>query len=180
VLTFDRLYVQSPSRGAVIGNEYSGWLVLTLEDLKEGLIVLKLHTWHIESESKKTQGWTSVNDESTGRRLREGQRSFHEDVTGEDAPFETSDHDERMLMRSYDTPELPEGFMFEYAIDGQITILNKEQFLEQKQQVQRVVETLTILDDPGFTSTAKNVEVAIRLRGGGRSITFGLSHVYWA
>jgi len=174
------LYGHHDERGAIIGNEYSGWLVLTLDDVKEGLIVLKLHTWHIESESTKTEGWTSVNDEAANRRLREGRRSFQEDVAGGDAPFDDGEHDERMLMRSYDTPELPEGFMFEYAIDGQITTLTKEQFLEQKKQVQRVVETLTILDDPNFTSTSKNVEIAIRLRGGGRSITFGLSHIYWA
>jgi hypothetical protein len=83
-------------------------------------------------------------------------------------------------MRSYDTPELPEGFEFEYAIDGKVTTLKKEEFLEKKKQPQRVVETLTILDDPKFTDKAKDVEVAVRLKGSGRSIVFGVSHVYWA
>lgn len=32
------------SRGAIVGNEYSGWLVVNLKDVKEGVIVLKLHT----------------------------------------------------------------------------------------------------------------------------------------
>ena len=171
------------SRGAIVGNEYSGWLVLTLEDVKEGIIVLKLHTWHTPDENKRTEGWTTVNNEpETGRRLRDRQQLFEDLIDDEDSVLEADDEQgERMLGgRSYNTPELPEGFMFEYAIDGQITTLNKDQFLEQKKQLQRVVETLTLLDDPNFTTEAKTVEVAIRLRGGGQDITFGLSHVYWA
>ena len=51
---------------------------------------------------------------------------------------------------------------------------------EQKKQLQRVVETLTLLDDPDFTSESKAVEIAVRMRGCGRQCTFGVSHVYWA
>ena len=83
-------------------------------------------------------------------------------------------------MRSYETPTLPDTFLFEYAIDGKITTLTRDQFLEQKKQIQRVVETLTLLDDPSFTSDAKDVEVAVRLKGCGRACTFGVSHIYWA
>jgi hypothetical protein len=83
-------------------------------------------------------------------------------------------------MRSYDTPDLPDTFIFEYAIDGKVTTLTKDQFLEQKKQIQRVVETLTLLDDPNFTAEAKHVEIAVRLRGCGRDCTFGVSHVYRA
>ena len=153
--------------------------MLTLDDLKEGIIVIKLHTWHIDSESTRTQGWTTVsnerhlrrNDESVGDLTKEG--VIFEDLNGEGLTH-------RDLMRSYDTPDLPETFVFEYAIDGKVTTLTKTEFLEKKKQLQRVVETLTLLDDPNFTSEAKNVEVAIRLRGCGRQCTFGLSHIYWA
>jgi hypothetical protein len=67
-------------RGAIVGNEYSGWLVMTLEDLKEGIIVIKLHTWQIVSESTRTQGCNTVNNEHNRRRLRDTRRGFHEDV----------------------------------------------------------------------------------------------------
>jgi hypothetical protein len=88
---------------------------------------------------------------------------------------------ERVLkMRSYDTPDLPDTFVFEYAIDGKITALTRDQFLEQKKLVQSVVETITLLDNPGFTTVSKNVEIAIRMRGCGRECTFAVSHVYWA
>ena len=58
--------------------------------------------------------------------------------------------------------------------------MTKDEFLNEKKQIQRVVETLTILDDPNFTSDSKNVEIAIRLVGTGKDIVFGVSHVYWA
>jgi hypothetical protein len=44
-----------------------------------------------------------------------------------------------------------------------------------------VIEYLTLLDDPNYTGGAtKNVELAIRMTGCGRSKVFGLTHVYWA
>ncbi|KAG7356197.1 hypothetical protein IV203_000883 [Nitzschia inconspicua] len=165
------LYGHHDYRGAIIGNEYSGWLVMTLKDLKEGIIILKLHTWHTEDESTRTKGWTTVDNK---RSLR---RQGIVDPTGVSGLDQSS---ERMLMRSYDTPDLPDSFELEYAIDGKITTLNKTEFLEKKQQLQRVVETLTILDDPNFTKKAKDVEIAVRLKGSGSSIVFGVSHVYWA
>ena len=169
------------SRGAIIGNEFSGWLVMTLKDLKEGIIVIKLHTWHYASELTIANDWNSVNNER--RRLGTAGKVFQEMMLEMDPSreyYEVDETGERMLMRSYDTPDLPDTFEFDFAIDGKITTLNREAFLEKKQQVQRVVETLTLLDDPSFTSEAKDVEVAIRMRGCKKDCTFGLSHVYWA
>ena len=167
-------------RGAVIGNEYSGWLVMTLKDLKEGVIILKLHTWHTEDESTVTKGWKSVDNARGRRRLGQSSIQFNTTESSQRSHYEVDDLVGRMLMRSYSTPELPDGFAFDYAIDGVVTTLTKDQFMDKKKQIQRVVETLTILDDPNFTSESKDVEIAIRLRGSGSSIVFGVSHVYWA
>lgn len=167
-------------RGAIIGNEFSGWLVLTLNGVKEGIIILKLHTWHYEHENTITNGWVSVNNEA--RHLREGvqermDRHFDE---GEREILEKQHFERSLGIRSTDTPQLPDTMVFEYAIDGQVFSLPRDEFLAKKHQLQRVVETLTILDDPNFTSEPKNVEIAIRMRGCARDCTFGLSHVYWA
>jgi hypothetical protein len=153
---------------------------MTLKDLKEGIIVIKLHTWHYASELSIASEWNSVNNE----RRRLGAGKVYQQMQLEMDPsrqhYEVDETGERMLMRSYDTPDLPDTFEFDFAIDGKITTLNKDAFLEQKKQVQRVVETLTLLDDPDFTADAKDVEIAIRMRGCGKDCTFGLSHVYWA
>lgn len=125
-----------------------------------------------------------MDNASKRRRLGEQRNEVEDDMAWEmDASrqyYEVDESGERMLMRSYDTPELPDTFIFEYAIDGKITTLTRDQFLDQKKQIQRVVETLTLLDDPSFTSDAKDVEVAVRLKGCGRACTFGVSHIYWA
>mmetsp|Transcript_32696 Transcript_32696/g.33034 ORF Transcript_32696/g.33034 Transcript_32696/m.33034 type:complete len:311 (-) Transcript_32696:1438-2370(-) len=174
------LYGHHDARGAVIGNEYSGWLVMTLKELKEGIIILKLHTWHTADESTITQGWKSVGNVRRRRRLGESLIHLNTSESFQRGYYETNEPTNRMLMRSYDTPKLPDQFSFEYSINGVVTSLTGDQFLKKKKQIQRVVETITILDDPNFTTEAKDVEIAIRLLGSGRSIVFGVSHVYWA
>ena len=140
--------------------------------------MIKLHTWHTENENKITRDWSTVNNEpadnARGRRnLRDGRRSLQDESS---LPLDERD----LKIRSTDTVELPDTFSFEYAIDGKITTLSKEEFLEKNHHIQRVVEILTLLDDPTFTSEAKDVEVAIRMKGCGRACTFALTHVYWA
>jgi hypothetical protein len=157
---------------------------MTLKDVKEGIIVVKLHTWQIDAESTVTRGWKTVGNEPESRRLRENGREWLEEMKketdGSRQHYEVDENGERLLMRSYDTPDLPETFIFEYAINGKITTLSKAEFLKTKQQLQRVVETVTLLDDGSFTSEKMDVEVAIRMRGCGRQCTFGVSHIYWA
>lgn len=157
---------QQAGRGAIVGNEYSGWLVINLEGLKEGIIMVKLHTWHTPDESAITTDWTTVNNE---RRLRD---RFVRDITS---------HSERSLgVRPTDTPALPDTMAFEFAIDGKISTLPRDEFLNTTKRIQRVVEIVTLLDDPSFTSEQKDVEVALRMTGCGRECTFGLTHIYWA
>eukprot|EP00547_Thalassionema_nitzschioides_P003449 CAMPEP_0194200592 /NCGR_PEP_ID=MMETSP0156-20130528/1126_1 /TAXON_ID=33649 /ORGANISM="Thalassionema nitzschioides, Strain L26-B" /LENGTH=895 /DNA_ID=CAMNT_0038925605 /DNA_START=103 /DNA_END=2790 /DNA_ORIENTATION=- len=135
-------------RGAIVGSEYAGWLVMTLPKVQKGLIVVKLQTWHTKDENPTTSRWKSVNNE-------------------------------RKLMRSYNTPTLNnETFAFDYAIDGEITTLNTQEFLERKHNLQRVVETMTLLNDEDWKDE-KDVEVAIRIRGTD-DMVLGVSHVYWA
>jgi hypothetical protein len=76
-------------------------------------------------------------------------------------------------------------FAFDFAIDGKITTWNKKEFLDQKIDVQRVVEAFVLLDDPNYIPKSSNggqstVELAIRMRGCGRLCTFGVTHLYWA
>ncbi len=159
-------------RGAIIGNEFSGWLVMELKGVAAGIIVLKLHTWHYESEQTRTAGWTTVNNEASGRLL---------EYTSDSPKSELPAFERDLKTRKYDTPPLPDAFVFEYAINGVITSLDKDKFLATKKDIQRIVETITLLDDPNFAKDgARDVEVAVRLTGCGRKCTFGVSHIYWA
>jgi hypothetical protein len=62
-----------------------------------------------------------------------------------------------------------DNFQFEYSIDGNVTTLNLEQWKQRVNKVQRVVEIVTLLNDPNFTGgVEKEVEVAIRMLGCGK------------
>ena len=181
-------------RGAIVGGDLSGWLVLTLDALKEGIIIVKLHTWHVQDENPRARDWTTVNGKRRrlGEAARSNKESFDEseeyleylnDIALSDADADAvvaSEQHRRAKNRSYACPPLPDAFLFDYAINGKITSLNSTEFLSRRKQLQRVVETMTLLDDPEFTKEEQNVEIAFRLRNAGRPIVFGISHIYWA
>ncbi len=134
-----------------------------------GIIVLKLHTWHNDPEQGRTAGWTTVNN-TVGRG----------ELGNTSASLISIESERDLKTRKYDTPPLPDTFVFEYAINGAITSLDKDKFLEKKKDIQHLVETITLLDDPGFAKEgAQDVEIAVRFTGCGRQCTFGLSHIFW-
>lgn len=174
-------------RGVLAGNGYSGWLVMTLKDLKEGIIVLKVHTWTQNEENTITKDWKSENNERRRMsELEEADISEYEMPTNERNLAKNQAHDDlpenkRNLAKTQPHDDLPENFKFEWAINGKITTLDKKDYINEKKLVQRVIEAFTLLDDPNFTEEATDVEVAVRITGGcGRDCTIGVSHIYWA
>jgi hypothetical protein len=149
------LYGHNDGRGGLMFDSFSGWMVLRFT-IKEGIIFIKFDTWYPPEAAGLTKGWTEENNGATRRDLSDMM-------------------DERHLA------EMCPDLLFEYSVNGKITTLTKDEFLAQKKQVQRVVETLTILDDPNFTSGKEmEVEFGVRIRGCQRITTFHLTHVYWA
>jgi hypothetical protein len=157
------------SRGSLVGNALSGWLVMNVK-VKEGIIILKVHSWAKSDPNSITKDWTTENNE---------RRALHELDDLDKYEFDVSRHGQE---RSLGDPAdgYPENFVFEYAINGVVTSLNKEKFKETKKQAQRVVEVLTLMDDPNFTQEPVDVEVAVRLQGCGKDCTIAVSHIYWA
>jgi len=132
----------------LLGTPDDGWPVLTLADVTEGIIMVKFHTWKTETQVG-------------------GDRMLEED---------------RALMGG---EALPDNFEFDFAIDGKIVTWNKLEFIKQWHPVERMVQVFVLLDDVHFVANGKNgkknavkdVELAMRLRGGG---LLDLTHVYWA
>jgi hypothetical protein len=183
------LYGHHDGRGAVIGSELAGWLVLQLPraEIQQGIIIIKLHSWHEPRDNVRTKDWKSVNnipsDEEETDQL-ENEEDLHNNTRWH------LGQDERGLRhRTYETPPLPDSFAFEYAIDGEITSWNRTEFLSNKQDIQQVTEVITLLDDPSYFQEEHRIvngsantplEVAIRLRGCFHRCVFGISHIYWA
>jgi hypothetical protein len=49
------------------------------------------------------------------------------------------------------------NFCFEFAIDGQVTSWNKQEFLDHTRTVHRHMETTTLMDNQEFVKEAKTV-----------------------
>lgn len=179
-------------RGGLVFESYSGWLVMTLPAVKEGIIMTKIESWHAASESAVTKGWKSINnkgEERERRQLRGGQSNNNNNNNSTVVvPYSISYHDvmleeeERRSLKAA-PPAFCDNFQYEFAIDGNITVWTKTDWEAKSTSPQRVVELQTLLDDPNFTKgEAKDVELAIRMTGCGDSSrkTFSLTHLYWA
>jgi hypothetical protein len=75
--------------------------------------------------------------------------------------------------------DLPEDFLLDYAIDGEVKTLNLEQFSAQLKTPQTAVETITVMDDPDMKES-KDIEVAFRMRNCGRDCNWAVTHIYYA
>ena len=170
------------SRGCLLFNSYSGWIVMTLPQVKEGLIVAKVETWHSPRELPVSAAWKSINNQ--GRRQLRGFDSA-EPPANFTFVHRESFYDEEQnfrILRKEQVPDFCDNFKFEFALDGKITSWDKATFMANSKVAQRVVEIQTLLDDPNFTKEPKDVEVAIRMTGCGDSTrkTMCLSHMYYA
>jgi hypothetical protein len=172
------LYGHNDNRGGLLFDGYSGWLIMNLKDVQHGMVMVKIEDWHATNENKRTDGWTCENNASDCK--SESSRRLETSLRGSAvASQETIDKDEQRRLKS-SAPPICDDFAFDYAIDGKITTWNRTDWEEQGAEVQRVVKIWTLLDDPEYTGGAsKDVEVAIRQRGCGRSRTFSLTHIYW-
>jgi hypothetical protein len=170
------------SRGCLLFNSYSGWIVMTVPQVKEGIIVAKIETWHSPRELPVAGSWKSINNK--GRRQLRGFDSAH--VQGNFTFLHREgfyDEEQKLrILKKEKVPEFCDNFKFEYALDGKITSWDKATFMANSKVAQRVVELQTLLDDPNFTREPKDVEVAIRMTGCGDSTQkiMCLSHVYYA
>jgi hypothetical protein len=171
------LYAHNDGRNGILMDQVSGWLAMNIPDLKNGYIAMKFETWHQPNDNAKTKGWTTINNE---RRLRSSHSDYNSTYNTTTPVTESS---ERRGLKAPPT-EYCDDFMFDFAIDGKVTTWNKDEFLAKRKSVQRVVEIITLLNEPGYTDgQEKEVEIAVQIRGCPQVASakvFKLSHVYWS
>lgn len=157
-------------RGGLHGDSLSGWIVMNLKAIKEGIILVKIETWHAADGNLATKGWTVENNAESIRRLRTMNRSVGHD----------NDEPHRRLKTP--PPEFCDDYQFQYAIDGVVTTWSKDEFVAKSMLLQRVVEVFTLLDDEEMAKEGRerDVELAMRFQGCGRVKHLSLTHVYWA
>lgn len=147
-------------RGTMMGDGLSGWLVLQLKDITEGLFLARMEPWQQYYSNPQTDGWTEVNN---GRI--------------------ESDKIRRRLKKP--PPPLPDDFRFEVAIDGELQYsLNNTEFQAKGQTIGYNLWIACLWDDEEWAKSGKkqDVEFAMRIRGENskRSSVMGISQVYFA
>lgn len=96
--TFDCLMSgHNDGRGVLKGDALSGWLVLQLKDVTQGIFMARIEIWHDHYSNKRTEGWTEVNNGIT-------------DGSG--------GGNRRNLKKT--PPPLPPEFRFEVAVNGAV------------------------------------------------------------
>ena len=189
------LSAHNDGRGHMKFDSYSGWILLDLPQVRYGVVIVKFQTWHGSGSNKRTEGWTTVNNEHDGtfETTTSGEKGHDDEGDGEDqSDSNTVEGDINDIDRSRyhrrmwsggdkEIPKYCDAFEFQYVINGTMTSLTRNEFQSKLHQVQRVVEVITLLDDPNFTNgEVVDLPVAMRIVGCGRDKVFSLTHVYWA
>lgn len=160
------LYAHNDGRGGMSFDGLSGWGIFEIPDLREGLIIIKFHDWiDISGPLPLTAGWKTENGEvdANGRRLvQDGLDESHRELKPKVKPY-------------------CQDFRFEFALDGKVTSWDLPTWNQKKKSNERVVQTATLLDEPGFTAgQSKSVELAIRITGCQRQKGLQITHIYWS
>jgi hypothetical protein len=162
-------------RGGLGFDSYSGWLILNLENVRHGIIMIRVEDWWGPRVNERTKTWNCENmsrHKDCNRRL---------ECNNTTTLLQSEPTHRRKMGKN---PNECDTFHFEFAIDGAVTTWDKSAWDTNRRTIQRVVPIWVLSDGganyDGTAETGRDVELAIRLTGCQRRTTFGLSHVYWA
>ncbi|KAL3793748.1 hypothetical protein HJC23_013310 [Cyclotella cryptica] len=144
------------SRGMLVGDALSGWVTFQLTDVSAGIFAARIQYWQEHNSNIRTEGWNAVNN---GR--DDGRRQLK-------AP----------------PPPLPDDFSFEVALNGvlQYSLNNTEFPLKCQPELVYNVPFCVLIDDEQIAKANKkmDIEVSLRIVGGGRESVLAITHVYYA
>lgn len=152
-------------KGGIQGDGLSDWLVMTLDELKEGIVIMSIDFMH---DRIPRQPATAV--DNGNRNLKKilnsseiGNEEFHRVVAN-------------------DAGSLPNSTIFEYSINGTIISLSKSQLIDRIWVASSDVQWIVLLNDEAISTSGKayTMELAIRIVGCKRECTMSLNHIYWA
>ena len=154
------LHAHNDYRGGLRFDSLSGWMIVNLAKVKHGLVFVRLEHWTGSNANPNTADWTCENGKT-------------------DCPVVNTRRQLSQSRRRLDNTYC-DDWRFEFAIDGNITSWTHAQWNDKLYAAQRVAHFTTLLDDASYTGgEEKDVEVAMRMTGCARDVTFTLSHIYW-
>ena len=154
------LYAHNDYRGGLIGDGLSGWLLMTLKDVKHGTIIVRLIGNGVNGNTK-TKGWKCENNAETC-----------------DNPLS---EDEANAEKGGKGAEECDDYTFEFSIDGRRTTWSKTEVDENNIEVERLVNLYVLKNETNMSPDGMDIELGFRIGGScGRRASFQFSHVYWA
>jgi hypothetical protein len=179
----------------LVGNSLSGWLVFTVPRVKEGIVLVRMEWW-CGTQVPITNGWTEVNDGKTTDTTPYTQRQLenvlpldkHEppDVIIDPAfDGDYSLYSHRELRKPTPDDLVPADFEMDYAINGEIKTMNREEWLLHIGEASKNCAVWPLLNDDEMAKRenwqGEELEVAIRFRSKEKPRAgFCISHVYYA
>ena len=180
----------------VRGNSLAGWLVFSVPNVKEGIILARMEWWCGGSELL-TEGWSEVNNGQTldttpwnvtepwsklaTRRLT---------VDEQEPPMYPDDYDHhRRLGKPTPDQLVHDDFKMDIAINGKITkTMEREEWISHIGEMSKNCAVWPLMDDISYAERdwadgdeGETVEVAIRFRQDSQPHQgYCLSHIYYA
>ena len=168
----------------VWGNSLSGWLVFTVPKVREGIILLRMEWWCGKGGKDQmiTKDWTEVNNGMTSDTTPWNETAHREMMQTSMNFNEKEAH--RNLGKPGKDQLVPKDLKFDYAINGVIKTMDREEWLPYTQEASKNCAVWPVLDD--ITMAEKDwdgepVEVAVRFRSeSDPHATYCISHVYYS
>jgi hypothetical protein len=158
---------QNDGKGGIQGDGLSGWLVMTLDELKEGIVILNINFMQ-DRITRKPAAVVDGGDRELKKMLNSSEiesrsEEFHHIVAN-------------------DARNLPNTTIFEYSTNGTIISLNKSQLIDRIGQANGAVQWIVLLDDEETSTSGRafTMKLAIRIVGCKRGCTMSINHIYWA
>lgn len=154
------LYAHNDYRGSLIGDGLSGWLLMTLKNVRQGTIIVRVAGGGAYGNAK-TKGWKCENNAEIC-----------------DSPLSEA---EAMTEKLGKDEEECTDYTFEFSIDGILTTWSSEEAIANKREVERLISLYVLKNETNMAPDGMDVELGFRIGGScGRRFSVQFSHVYWA
>jgi hypothetical protein len=176
------LYGANDNHMDLQGDSLSGWLVFTIPNVREGIILARMEWWcGDKGGTAMSKGWTNVNDGKTYD-TTPFNRSANSRLLFEES---SRIHLERELGKPTINDLVPPDFKMDVAINGKITrTWSREEWVRYTQEYTKNCALWPLLDDESMAQRdweGEPVEVAIRFRSESKPKQwYCISHVYYA
>eukprot|EP00537_Pseudo-nitzschia_pungens_P007589 CAMPEP_0172357806 /NCGR_PEP_ID=MMETSP1060-20121228/2136_1 /TAXON_ID=37318 /ORGANISM="Pseudo-nitzschia pungens, Strain cf. cingulata" /LENGTH=1002 /DNA_ID=CAMNT_0013078649 /DNA_START=148 /DNA_END=3156 /DNA_ORIENTATION=+ len=179
------IYGGSDVHREVHGNGLSGWLVFTIPNVREGIILARIEWWcgMMYPINILTKDWTEVNNGMT-HDTTPWNLTAHRDLVVDSSVPEDEWERQRNLKPTLDQ-FVPKDFEMDIAINGAIVkTMKREEWVKYTREAVKNVAAFPLLDDPSMAEKeweGEPMEVAIRFRTKLKpQQNYCISHIFYA